>query len=1075
MFQPSLLTIYNASAGSGKTTTLIKEILKIILELDRPDIEEINTKKIRQILGLTFTNAVANELKNRLLKVLYHTAFNSNEFQKYKDVYYKNININDTTIIERAKFVLFYILHNYSDVSLQTIDSFSNKVLKSFAYELQYPIAYEISNNTDVYYSKALDNYLDVIQSENDERLKLIVGYIKNQKKENTEKYKLNQLIQEIIEHFKPLVEKESGYYAEIEMRENIKKINEERIREIYQKHNQILRQQINAFNEKIREILRPIPVNPDGTTPNPGIDSRKKGIQKLYQNGFIHYEKEVIKNHNEEKLSFYKKGYEKQDQELMKQLLTCQDEYKRVKALSDKLEIPSMLLDKLVITKFALELVEILNALKKEDDVVFFSDFTKEISKVVQSEDNVDFIFEKVGTRYRHFLIDEFQDTSTLQFHNLLPLIHNAMSQGNENFIVGDPKQSIYRWRNANVQQFVDLYNNQDISFEKLKNDWEKFKPNIHTLSLNNNYRSNKTIVEFNNKIFHQLKLENSPIIEKVYEDAYQLPDNEKEGLVKITVYNAKDEFSTKEHREKQFAEDTFNIINQCLQSGYKQKDICIILRTNREIAHLVQMLRGRQTDTGEELQFISPEGLKIYLSDDVQFIVSFLQLLTNTNKKIASGICHNYVKKQNFQYDDEYKEDFIEQYKNDEQFKLLLSDTSVFRQDLYQLCLNIVAYFNVPFNAYVHKFLYIVNEFIHQNAKSGNTLEDFINFWEKYKESFTISVSKEQNAVKIMTIHKSKGLEFPIVITNINYDINDNQYWYRLPNDYSIEIDKDKISDFGGNHFYLSTNEISKIDKEYAQQILAREYLEDINTIYVAFTRAIERMYIFTDTNCEYYKKIIKDKITDATMEESKNCLIHIFRYGQETKKQDQDNNNTNSLSQTISLDDKFYLNNNPYVLLANAENLYTSDKINFGIKVHKTLEYLQNSDIQYAIKKALAKGIIRKSETEKVQNILESLINNEHLKQYLSDHQYVLSEPEFFDEQNYRPDKIIFTKDNQIVLLEFKTGKKQEKHKKQVCNYIQLASKIYHLPVRAFLIYLNENACEVLEVSEQPDDVI
>lgn len=1089
MSDSAFLTVYNASAGSGKTTTLIREILNIILCLNE---NTLNIKKIRQILGLTFTNAVANELKKRLIDVLYNLAFSENGIDNNKK-YFKDASLQDTPKIkERAKQVLSYILHNYSDVSLQTIDSFSNRLLKSFAYELNYSIAYEISTNEDYYFSKSMDIFLDTITSNNNQNFQIIKQYVLNKKKEGKETYKADHLFNEILNTLKPLIQKESGREATDKMQEHINKINEFNIKKIYDKYTNILNNKIIKFNTDIKESLKKHLeidiINNSVSKNNEWINGQQIGrLNRLYTNAFENYQSDFIDFISQDK-KYSKKNYEDKNTKLVADLYAMQSEYITLFHLHTQLNLIRTLLNKFTVTKFSLLLIDKLNQLKTEDDVVFFSDFTKEISKVIQSETNVDFIFEKVGVRYRNFLIDEFQDTSTLQFNNLLPLIHNSMAEGQSNFIVGDPKQSIYRWRNANVQQFLDLYLNKEISFEKIKDDWEKFKDKIDTKTLNENYRSARDIVEFNNLIFHQLEFNQIHLIKDVYKNAQQIPKNDSTGYIEITEYTCTDEFSNKNNRFVQFAEDVFKVIDQNIRCGYQQKDICILLRTNQNIKDIIHLLHKKKLSNNETLEFISPEGQLIYLSPDVEFIIHFLQLLLNKDNQMSSGICWNYEKKYHYKYADEFGTNFFTEKMKDDTFKKIFANYSINHQDLYHLCLNIISYFKISQDKYIQKFLNIVNKFTHQYALQGNTIQDFLDFWEKYKTKFTIHSGKEQNAVQLMSIHKSKGLEFPVVITYLNFDHNPGNYWYCIPDNYTIPLTIDnettKINDFQNNYFYLNVNDINNIDANTASQLISEEHLENINLIYVAFTRAISKLYIFADEKNIYYKNIIFPKIENKVIqkqtneanssendENKKHILIKKYTLG---------NNELVTIKKSemsthvIDIEHSIKLSNNQNILLAN--NSYShSDEVETGLKIHKVLENMKDNNIEYAINKSLAKGLIRYSQKEPIQKMLNLLLNHPSIGFYFSNIKHVLNEPDIFScKENtesaiYRPDKVLFTNDNQIVVLEFKTGEKKSQHKTQIKNYIQLLHNLYQNSfIKGFLIYIYANNVEVIEIN-------
>ncbi len=666
------------------------------------------------------------------------------------------------------------------------------------------------------------------------------------------------------------------------------------------------------------------------------------------------------------------------------------------------------------------------------------------------------------------------------MQFNNLLPLIHNAMAEGNINYIVGDPKQSIYKWRNANVNQFVKLSKHKEIPLEKLKSDWEKFKSNIHSLQLNYNYRSTKTIVEFNNHIFNNLQYENFSLIKSVYENTQQESTKNNNSHVEITEYQNK---SNKNEYLNQFAKVLVEKINDCIKNGFKQKDICILLRTKSDITNIINLTHNTELCNKENLSYISPEGLLLYYSKEISFITSFLKQLINHQDKISSAICWEYIKK------GEYKnESFYYHYQNNSNFNELFGDIAIQKKNLYQICLDIVEYFKIPFDKYVQKFLDIVNKFAYQYALKSNTIDNFLNFWKENETNFTIDISKDLNAVKIMTIHKSKGLEFPVVITYLNFDNKPNNYWYALPDDYKIILSPPQgnqseiIEDFQGLYFYLNLkDDIQKINTEKYLNIIEEEELENINLIYVAFTRAINRLYIFAQKDNTYYKNIIYPKIQHFNKSQTEDSTItYYYKENNYTSKPTSITKNIDS-NDNITIDtSNITLSYNSNMLIANKANPYSDEQIDIGIKVHKILEFINDNNIESAINKALAKGIISIEEKEKIISIIQPLVEYDLFKKYLSvsNIQKILNETEIYyhhtndDIQDvYRPDKIIFTKDNSVIVLEFKTGKELSKHKKQIEKYINILKDIYsneNKQVMGLLIYLQENKLEVEKIS-------
>jgi ATP-dependent exoDNAse (exonuclease V) beta subunit len=734
---------------------------------------------------------------------------------------------------------------------------------------------------------------------------------------------------------------------------------------------------------------------------------------------------------------------------------------YEFLKTQEEQLNILKTIKSKINLTKISLRLLEILQDIKMEENVMFFSDFTKKISEIIQNEENVDFIFEKVGTRYRNFLIDEFQDTSELQFQNLLPLLHNAMAEGNENFIVGDPKQSIYRWRNASIKQCIDLFVNKDISLKKLKDEWEGFKDKIKTEKLEFNYRSAKEIVEFNNDVFNNFEYkEEYESIKKVFGNCNQeVGETNLKGYVELAKLKDK---KTINESLKIFSDYAFSVINDYISKGFQQKDICILARENKHINIIIENLKGKILCNGEELQFESAENGNLIKSEKVEFIVAFLNLLLDNQNKISNAICIKYYERKSFSEIINVDENFLKKF-NDEKFKLYFDTSNILNVDIFQLIMRIIDYFEIEFDPSVQKLISVANTFMHQYATQNNTIQGFLQFWNENASKISININKNTNAVKIMTIHKSKGLEFPVVLYFQHPKLKDDDHWYKI-NAFDIQPYNDniaKILDSLKNiYFYLNISDIKNINNNDASVLEEEKILEELNLIYVAYTRAINRLHVFVKDDVYFPKIENRLSLEKYSQDDSKSENYRIISYGNSDFQKQSLKTSENT---DIDISD-IQLKYNHNILIADSSNPY-SDAHELGIKVHKVLELLNDNNLEKTLKKAYIKGYINHSDIEKIRHIIFPLLENSELKRYFESEniQYILSEIEIFgkDKETYRPDKLIFTKDKEIIVLEFKSGKEEDKHKQQLKNYIQLISELYKdFKVKGFLLYLRED---------------
>jgi len=329
-------------------------------------------------------------------------------------------------------------------------------------------------------------------------------------------------------------------------------------------------------------------------------------------------------------------------------------------------------------------------------------------------------------------------------------------------------------------------------------------------------------------------------------------------------------------------------------------------------------------------------------------------------------------------------------------------------------------------------------------------------------------------------MTIHKSKGLEFPVVINYLNYKNKESEYWQYIPEDFVLSISLSEkeslnINEFSGLLFYLPLKDIELIDSQKYEALKEEEILEAINTMYVSFTRAIERLYIIADKKNDLYNKLLNPKISDyknnneEKHQKSKSVISSVaFISGKEEKKLPDEIKNESD-DNTIIIQHST-LNNKNNILLSSDEIKYSDERM-WGIKVHRMIEFLENSNIDKAISKGIVNGIILSEETEEIRNILNNIVRHPVLSDFFDEEktECIYNEPEIFSFDDTilsdsidikRPDKIILTKENKVILLEFKTGIQDEKHKLQLNKYLHVVRNIYKNKriCEGYLIYLN-----------------
>ena len=501
-------TIYKSSAGSGKTFTLVKEYLALALnDAAKPP------QSYKHILAVTFTNKAAAEMKERIIKALkelaeddYSTISSGTRTMLAALKEHKKLNavkkVDDVTIRMRSKNILTAILHNYSDFAIGTIDSFVQKVVRTFAFDLKIPMSFDIEMDDDKLLTQAID--LLLAQIGNDEKLtKALIEFTESK----TDEEKSWHIENDLKLFAKNLLTEEGSVY--IDKLKNLTIDDFFGIKDsltIELKKFEIF---INSCGNEGLEIIK------RGGVEHEKFAGGANGIGKYFTYLFeIRIDKltptaTVQKNIDSE--NWYSGKASKDDKAsidaiagALKNIFTKATEY--VEKYKSEYIVFSLINKNIYSLAVLNEIEKLLNEYKAENNILHISEFNKMIAKIVMNEP-IPFIYERLGEKYNNYLIDEFQDTSVLQFQNLLPLIDNSLATGHFTMLVGDGKQAIYRWRGGEVEQFAMLpeifkHNNNELVLERQKALIRNHNPEV----LKNNFRSKREVIEFNNSLFRFL-----------------------------------------------------------------------------------------------------------------------------------------------------------------------------------------------------------------------------------------------------------------------------------------------------------------------------------------------------------------------------------------------------------------------------------------------------------------------------------------------------------------------------------------------------------------------------------------
>jgi ATP-dependent exoDNAse (exonuclease V) beta subunit len=1042
--------VYRSSAGSGKTFTLVKEYLKIALSDSSP-----RPAAYKKILAITFTNKAAAEMKLRIIEALKIISQNKDKAQPLIELIAKESGIDAPTLIERAKLNLNEILHNYSDFSISTIDSFTHKIVKTFAFDLKLPVNFTIETNTNEFYRKVVSGLMAKI-GDSEELTELLIQYSSSNAEENNNwdpEYKLQE--------FSEIIQKEDSenYLKKLKnySKEDLKEIQKQLYAFTTAFKNRVKQKGEEAFQLIRSKNLKDENFNYGNTGPQnvfkKWIDFSYKDFSELTG---TRLRDAISKNkwNNNKNTS----GENAAIESIAPQLNSIAGETMHfITENALRFNLFNLLEKNIYSIILVNELQQISDEFRAEEQIVFISEFNSKIAKVV-SEEPAPFIYERLGERYNNYLLDEFQDTSSLQWLNLLPLIDNALANGRYNLIVGDGKQSIYRWRNANVQQFNILpsLKNPDqnqILAERAFSLEQNFKAEV----LDTNFRSLKNIVEFNNDVFDFLpKQYLTDELKTIYNFQEQKVRHKEGGYVSIHSGDLeKDDLN-----EKNFTLIKQQITN-ALQSKYNYNDICIIARNNNQGNLCAQFLME------EKIPVISSESLLLKNNAEVNCLVAFLTYLNDPSNMISAAVVLNYISDNT-----KLSENLKELSRTKDLFKVLRSlnitidSRSFYQKNILDVCIEIIQHLGLEKKdaQYIRFFLDEVNDYLVNKTGSVN---DFLYWWDRRKEKASLIIPEGTDAVRIMSIHKSKGLEFPVVILPFTnwpvYKIN--PAWVDLtetnsPLPVGLFHLTQGLADAGLEEFYeLEKNE---------------QYLDNLNLLYVAFTRAVERLHIIAYKAKSQKQKTVSDWLNDyltnnvASGEE-------VFESGQLQNKQ---HNESPGEIKNFDISELNFNSNSGLIKIKGSHKLKLKDDpdsyrdeaaLANGIKMHYILSGINSvSEINSVLETMLIQGIITESEKPELNEKINTILSNKLIKKYFSDSVISKNEAEMITDSGelLRPDKIVFEKDHAVV-IDYKTGKPNtKKYSSQMSKYAMALQNMGHPVVKKILVYIDENKVEEID---------
>lgn len=933
-----MINIFKASAGSGKTHTLSKTYLDLLLKAD-------SKTAYRNILAVTFTNKATEEMKERILRDL----------------------AEEGKTNPRAREILINLLHDYGSFSVSTIDKFFQQALRAFSRELGSSGNYQIELDKASLTKEAMDRVLDDLT----EKDKDLLGWFTKQLEtalDNGDSFHLESSLYEMAEEFGDVNEKFT--------------YDKKKLTELKEKCKEI----VDTFHKDVYENALCIDTTTWGKTAAKGL-AQYAGAQTKY--------KDSVKAANATTLA---KLAETAGCEAMYALMNPQGrrwkEYRTAR-----------MVEKVIFTLgLAEEFYSKLAIIEEEKGVISLDESTSLLRDIIDGSD-APFIYEKLGVRFNHFLLDEFQDTSVVQWENFKPLLANSVSEGYSNIIVGDVKQSIYRWRNSD-------WNLLDKEIE------ENFKGKVEVITLKENWRSTQSIVNFNNEFFtfaaDNLGLSN------IYADVKQEAkvEDSQEGCVTVD-----------------FCEDELEMIDgyieQAVAAGAKMSDMAILLRTNGEGKKVAEYLLSKGYSV------ISDDSLDLKSSLIIRKIVSYLHSLCNNSDSLNTYLSES------LEIDSE------------REYHSLLDLVDGVIKDLSETHPDEIK----GQTLFIQSFM---DDILEWTSIHGNDLRQYLKHWEESK--IAISSPNDPNAIRITTVHKSKGLAFPIVIFPFAEKVGlfkEDTLWCHLDSD--AEMGESFNSIFP---VVLGKSSGDSFFSESLKNEMEMQRIDNLNIFYVCLTRARKEMHIIA-------KNPPKSLIDGKSSPNDLSQLLYLYceqngytfgspyRWNEASKKEDSEIEEFDAEYETYGMNPEAC--SRRFVASSDAWDYFSEEGIGQskrlrGIEQHALLSRIRTSDD--------APEVLRSIEPQTRELLLERISAH---SEWFSPELKTLNEVAIIDSfgNTNRPDRVLVDEEGHVTVIDFKFGEEDEKYSGQVRRYMRLFREMGYGEVSGYIWYVPID--KIIQVSE------
>ena len=1118
------LKIYTASAGSGKTHALTREFLRLMLSTGDP-------RYFTTIQAVTFTKKATAEMKGRIVAELSTLARTPEESLFTRDLC-QELGISEAKLRERANATLHALLLEYTSFRVRTIDSFFQEVVRSFAYELGHAGALRVQLDSDQLLHQAV---LEVLarqdQEKSDKEIEAWLSELTTEAIEDGKGYNIEDQLSKFAKQLENEAVKQLRAGKEFPSQAQVKKLREAARKIIKDK-----REALSSLAERaLNALARSGVAIEDLSNKKSGVFGATYACQRV-QGAFTiggvplaerSYLQGFLAATDTETMLAKLVGGGKNKQAIREQMEPHLNSiYDALKAFSDyNLQQLPIYVTAQQINRYAglygilIDIDNALQELKREGKLMLISDAPSLIQALLKDNNDAPFLYEKIGARIEHHMIDEFQDTSRMQYENFKPLLDNAQSQGQDCLIVGDAKQSIYRFRNSDSTLLTTQLS-------------EDFTSSAERKNLEDNWRSVPEIVDFNNALYPQLcslirsvfdslwsevkgygfpegqnevksRLDAElDILLKAYEDVEQNTPKPKQqrGLGQVVLHRYAPPKKTDDSAtEGEDGEETSNteedvpsdalsqiplVLVDLLKRGYRCSDIAILVRTKAQAANVAETLLNASEDIleGYSLPFLSEEALHVDRAYSVRFIIAALSYLADTSIPLRLAVLQE-AYHQVLTLAGEAEEDLSEAELQE------LRDFG--RQGLYEVVEIINSRYGKLFpeseGAYLVKLLDMLYSWEQEEAADIST---FLQYWQDKGHQQSIVNNSAEDAITLMTIHKSKGLGFPVVLLpNISWELDqalsgnkENILWCPIPRiNETEEFTATNVTSVPLK--YTSTLQMSYFAEPYFEEKL-KNMMDSLNLLYVATTRPKQELHIWIWEEAQQSKeKTVKiEDLFLASVEEDK--PLHEILPAHQTTKEDPTGDSTSAPKKKHSDSEEdsatalqvgalssYPIDQRLAILREGLEYFSEDSQRAYGRTLHLILSEIETaSDVATAISEAVHHGYIKAEHAEELFSQLRAVVEHPKAARWFDGTGKIFNERAIIGgqlETSRRPDRVIFYPDGHIEVVDYKSGEERKSHHRQAREYMELLRQMGYTEVSGYLCYLHEPAPKILQV--------